>query len=379
MPGKKGGKRRGKKAVKKGDDTQAESDISYTSNVWQKRVVASEIFINPTVTTGEGSRKLIQIANQGVLTVLQMTEFAAQTRESVHGFTDADHDHQYIYYSSLLGNISKRREQGAQFNERQVHRELDKKLERYELQKLRYHAATKLSNDLVYKFEQLGKVAQSLLTSQEELGEEIAVTDSGRKKIVVSAKCIDALWKDIITTHTQLKKLQDNIATTKMTLPPVPGRLKPGEIDRGEDEAGNKLGSETVWVYDPTNMVGGDKLVIGTDGEIEGLDADESGRTGPEAAPSSPDESTLVEEFEDQCQISSPSGCAGPASFTDAPATPDTEDSSKATHEEKSKRADVKRGGKRKAEEEESAVSKDGAEVQDEVDESDSEVLFICE
>ncbi|OCT51805.1 hypothetical protein CLCR_08605 [Cladophialophora carrionii] len=376
MPGKKGGKRRGKKAVKNGDDTQAGSDISYTSNVWQKRVVASEIFISPTVTTGEGTRKLIQIANQGVLTMLQMAEFAAQIREFVQGSTDADHDHRYIYYSSLLQNIEKRRQQGARFKERQARRELDKRLEPYELQKLRYHAATKLANDLVYKFEQVGKVARSLLTSQEELGEEIAVGESGRKKIVVSAKCIDTLWKDIITTHTQLKKLHDEIVVVKMTLPPVPGRLKPGEIDRGEDEAGNKLGRETVWVYDPTNMVGGDKLVIGEDGQIEGLDTDESVRA--EGTPRSSDETTLVEEFDDQCRIGSPSGYAGTVSSTSAPGTPDTKDSSKATSEEKSKQRDVKEGSKRKAEEGDSAVSKEDAEVQDAAYESDRELLVVC-
>ncbi|ETI22237.1 hypothetical protein G647_06310 [Cladophialophora carrionii CBS 160.54] len=371
MPGKKGGKRRGKKAVKNGDDTQAGSDISYTSNVWQKRVVASEIFISPTVTTGEGTRKLIQIANQG------MAEFAAQTRELVHGSTDADHDHRYIYYSSLLQNIEKRRQQGAMFKEKQARRELDKKLEPYELQKLRYHAATKLANDLVYKFDQLGKVARSLLTSQEELGEGIAVSESGRKKIVVSAKCIDTLWKDIITTHTQLKKLHDEIVVVKMTLLPVPGRLKPGEIDRGEDEAGNKLGRETVWVYDPTNMVGSDKLVIGEDGQIEGLDTDEPVR--PEGTPPSSDETTLVEEFDDQCRIGSPSWYAGTVSSTRAPGTPDTKESSKATSEEKSRQRDVKEGSKRKAEDEdESAISKEDTKIQDEAYESDRELLFVC-
>ncbi|KIW67366.1 hypothetical protein PV04_06627 [Phialophora macrospora] len=370
MPGKKGGKRRGKKVGKKGDDAQAEPDISYTSNVWEKRVAASEIFINPTVNTGEGTRNLIQIANQG------MTEFTTQTRDLIHGFSDADHDHRYIYYSSVLQNIEKRKEQGANFKERQTQRELNKTLEPYEMQKLRYHTASNLANDLVYKFEQLGKIAQSLLTSQEELGEEITMTELGRKKIVVSAKCIDTIWKDVITLYAQLKKVQDEITILKMTLPPVTGRLKLGEIDCGEDQAGNKLGKESVWVYDPTNLAGGDKLIISGDGQIERPDANESG--DPEAPPASSDETTLVGEFEDQCQIASLSGYTGSLSSTTVPNTLDPKDSAETNGEEKSKQGEVQGNRKRKTEEE-SAGCEEGAESHDEVVQSDDELLFICE
>jgi hypothetical protein len=305
-----------------------------------------------------------------------VAEYTAETRDLIHGFSNADHDHRYLYYSSLVQNIEKHKEQGANFKERQTQRELDKKLEPYEMQKLRYHSATNLANDLVYKFEQLGKVAKSLLTSQEELGEEISVTVVGRKKIAVSTKCIDTIWKDITTSYLQIKKLQDEITLLKVTLPPVTGRLKLGEIDCGEDEAGNKLGSESVWVYDPTNLAGGDKLIIGGDGQIEGPDAE--GSAGPEAPLASSDETTLVEEFEDQCQISSPSGYRGTFSSITAPSTLDLKDPAETNGEEKSKQEEIHDGSERKTEEE-TAGGEEGAESQQEVVESDDELLFICE
>ncbi|KAJ9607995.1 hypothetical protein H2200_008074 [Cladophialophora chaetospira] len=389
-------KKRNKK--KNGGNKQADTNVSYDSKIWKRNVTATDIFINPTVETGEGSRQLAAIASKG------MSEFTEKATELYSQCNQADHDQHYIYYSNVYLLMGKRMEQGPEFKEKRHKRALVEQTEPFEQQKSRIDAALLQANDLVYKFEQLEKLVKSLLASQEELGDQITKIESGRKKVAISAKCIDALWKDIIKTYNSFYKLQDQILDARATLPPITGHVTPFTVEGCEDENGKPLGPQKLWIYDPkqhdaaeSGRTNGLDLMDGqirTEGNqrINGLPRleplEDETADGDSTLVSSA-EATLVEAFEDKCQLTFASQGFRNLNVATSPSMPDVEDSDKGlgdqdedwvwvNEEPKEKSLAFESNRKRKVRDD-SPVREDSAEEVDEEAQVDDDLDIICE
>ncbi len=277
----------------------------------------------------------------------------------------------------------------------------------------RLREAFELVKELTVKFDQLENVAMRILTTKEELGDQITVDEMGRKKVAISAKCIDTIWKDILTTHGKLKRLQDEIAIVKALLPPITGRLKRTLVSGRVDADGNELGIQEMWCYDPDDVLTlagdvNDTDLFSAPSELlaESSESDKTGDIGgltrieelaeddaadSEATPVSGDDSTLVEEFE-KVQITPIDPCL-PGSTT-PPGSPIRSNDESTHHGEAmtavTKEQDIKQEGlksdrKRKArddspEREETEDIKDKEVESDSDSDSDSDDLeFICE
>ena len=173
---------------------------------------------------------------------------------------------------------------------------------------------------LIAKFEQLSKIATNLLGTQEDLGDQITKSSTGIMRLTVSIKCIDAIWKDIITAYTKLQKLKDEIHVAKTTLPQVDGRMKLLTIEPGEDEEGNKQEAQNLLIYDPTDMDPGERIVLDELDHVEELE--EGASAYGEATPISSNENTLVDEFNGKHQFEATSEDAGKVTSTTPPGSP---------------------------------------------------------
>ncbi|OQV03635.1 hypothetical protein CLAIMM_08653 [Cladophialophora immunda] len=215
----------------------ANVDVSYTSALWEEHVVASEVFILPTVVSGQGTRQLLSIIDQAI------DELSVQARELAHQAKTADHEQIAVKCATIHGHHRKQQPQSSDLKELSAKIHALRVIEDFELYAALVQRAAGVAEHLVGKFEQLQKVAQGVLTEQEEKGNELTQTPEGVKKLTVSIKCVDTIWADIISSWTKLKKLRKEIQEEKVALPPVRQHLKAiganAEDDGGEAAEGD--------------------------------------------------------------------------------------------------------------------------------------------
>lgn len=177
-------------------------------------------------------------------------------------------------------------------------------------------------------------------------------------------------------------------------------------LDGGEDDDGNDLGPQKIWIYDPNqkpitesgrtqelDQSNGHGDTTGTDsGErINGLPRIEElddAVVNADSTLTSSDEATLVEDFEDKCQLTSPSEDSSSVNLTTSPSVADVKNGDggvgnhgeNAVIEEQEQKKPTEVGSTRKRKgRDDSPVRKDSAPAEEEEAGSDDELVFICE
>ncbi|OAL35160.1 hypothetical protein AYO20_05637 [Fonsecaea nubica] len=287
------------------ENAWANADVSYPSAVWGENVAASQVFILPTFASGEGTRQLLSITKQGI------NDLSVQTCELAHEARTADHE-QFAIKCAVVDEH--RRQQRAQGSESQTSdvKVLSAKISAlriikdFEFYAVLVQQAHGVAEHLVGKFEQLQKVAQTVLTEQEEKGTNLAKTPEAVKKLTISMKCVDSIWADIIASWKKLKRLDSGIQKGKTTLPPLRDNLKLIGINiTGAEESDNPA------------LEGKDQDISATDSEAKfvhkaTLEESPMEEKGDATEPSSSNANSLfdtdamgalIEKFVEKCMI----------------------------------------------------------------------------
>lgn len=174
---------------------------------------------------------------------------------------------------------------------------------------MRMAQAHRLAEHLIGKFEQLSKVAQSVLTEQEDRGDQLTQTEDGVKKLTVGMKCVDNVWAEITQVVGQLKKLSEQISKSKVFLaPPAREAYRVEQLESGE---GEEKETQHVVIFDPTSILpekGPFRVHTTTEGVRERgegeVEAERLGETSEANSQGNNDErATFVEAFEQGCTI----------------------------------------------------------------------------
>lgn len=255
-------------------------------------------------------------------------------------------------------------------------------MRRFELQTSTARRALSLAEQLAVKFDQVRKVAGSILAEQEERGDQITQTELGLKKLTIGMKCMDTVWADIIHSSVQLKKVQEVFNESRISM--VPSEMSPwrtGEIQSGEiDDEGNDNdhhNPQQVVIFDPTSMLSRPGSSLRLDPVPED---DEAEYPMPPVSSPTNDGSTLVDAFEEKCQISSDCSSTG-----DPPALASNKAKTRDHHGDDGSLPDTVQeedmeasGLEPRAEGVTKANSKGEAPSQDEYDNDSDELDIIC-
>ncbi|EXJ80861.1 hypothetical protein A1O3_07147 [Capronia epimyces CBS 606.96] len=200
----------------------AHVDINYSSPIWEERVEASEVFIIPTVFSGQGTRLLLSIAEQGIADLAniasELKRNATATAESLN-----------IVRSHWLQQLAKMRSVlGLDFDEEETRAYAHQMFLPYELKAIQCKQTCDLAEHIVDRFVQLQKLARSVLAKQEEKGQQITKTPEGVKKLTIGIKCIDSVWLDITRSWFRLSRALEQIRGAEMML---------AETDQHEESA----------------------------------------------------------------------------------------------------------------------------------------------
>lgn len=246
----------------------ADADVDYASALWEDRefvpdpfylvychchrcdtntqatgagVEASEVFIVPSVATGQGTRRLLEIVEKGIADVTTI----ARTME--HKATIAQHAYLKVRLVWFQQYINLRIQHGNVFDDDLVQERARQGFRPYEIQAMKYNHAHDLAKHIIEKFLQLQKVARSVLAEQEDKGEQITQTEQGIKKLTVGIKCVDNVWLDITRTWYRLKHLKQELDSREMLGGPSSGQAEDEHAkieDADEDGNGNGNGLE---------------------------------------------------------------------------------------------------------------------------------------
>lgn len=200
--------------------------------------------------------------------------------------------------------------------DKEVRLEIQTKIQQFELQRLRYVAAKAVTDYLLGKFEQLDKVARSLLTTQEELGDDLIRTPIGITKLTISIKCVDSIWRDIIASYGKLKELKNGIADAKTKLPQVVGHVRTETVDT-PDASGTQEPLQ-ILVIDPNPPTTNDETASGFLNRIEEIDDADGTESADATFPSSSTEPTILEDLDDTCDLEARSQGPEASSATDS-------------------------------------------------------------
>ncbi|KAH0844978.1 hypothetical protein FOPE_09675 [Fonsecaea pedrosoi] len=282
----------------------ANADVSYTSAVWGDNVAASQVFILPTFASGEGTRQLLSITKQGI------SDLSVQTCELAHEARTADHEQFAIKCAVVDEHRHQRRAQGSESQTSDV-RVLSAKISAlriikdFEFYAVLVQQAHGVAEHLVGKFEQLQKVAQTVLTEQEENGTNLAKTPEAVKKLTISMKCVDSIWADIIASWKKLKRLDSGIQKGKTTLLPLRDNLKLIGINiMGAEESDNP-----ALEGDQDNSVADSEAKVVHKASLEESPMEETGDTTEPSSSSGRSLSgadtmgALIEKFVEKCMI----------------------------------------------------------------------------
>ncbi|KIX95537.1 uncharacterized protein Z520_08657 [Fonsecaea multimorphosa CBS 102226] len=199
-----------------GENKWADVDVSYTSALWEERgVVASEVFIVPTVVSGKGTRHLLSITDQGI------SDLGAQATDLADEAKTVDHEQTAIKFALLQEHRFKQQLERRGLTELSARIRAFRVLQDFEAYAALVDQAHQLAEHLLGKFGQLQKVAQRVLAEQEEKGDELTRTPEAVKKLTISMKCVDTIWADIISSWTKLKTLRNEVQEAKVALPPI--------------------------------------------------------------------------------------------------------------------------------------------------------------
>lgn len=228
----------------------------------------------------------------------------------------ATHDHLYVHYTSMLELKRLSHERGSISDEdEEVRLEIRTKVQQFELQRLRYVAAKALTDQLHGTFSQLEKVARSLLTTQEELGDELTRTRSGIAKLTINIKCVDSIWRDIIALYDKLKEVKDGIADAKTKLPGIEGHVRTEILEMPDGNRNQE--PQQILIIDPNPPTTNEENVSSMLNRIEEIDDADGTESADATLPPSSTEPTILEDLDDECDLETASQDPEASSATD--------------------------------------------------------------
>ncbi|KAI1618857.1 hypothetical protein EDD37DRAFT_647649 [Exophiala viscosa] len=200
------------RAVTTSKTKYAAIDPDYRSEFWNDKTEASEVFFNPSITTGQGTRQLIAIAEKGLAEFSQTLGIASRNVTSLHkGVLQAK-------INAYNHNAEAARE-GITDNLVDV----DKAGRAFVGQIECERKCGALAAHLVQKFEQLQKIAMTVLAEQTAHGDMVMKKVDSLKKVTIGIKCVDNVWPEIILGIQQLKHMTDAADAHRNTLMPSLG------------------------------------------------------------------------------------------------------------------------------------------------------------
>jgi len=290
-----------------GENKWADVDVSYTSAFWEDRtwyyptpfpslinlilgIAASEVFIVPTVVSGQGTRQLLSITDQGI------SELIVQASELAEEAKIVDHEQIAIKFSLLHEHRLKQETQRRGLTELSEQLRALRVLENFKSFAALVEKAHDLAEHLVAKFGQLKKVAQRVLAEQEGKGDELTATPEALKKLTISIKCVDTIWADIISSWTKLKKLRNKMQEAKVALPPIRQRMK--VIGTNDEKSGDSNGQGAQ------GDAQGESNPEGAATVSQGATVEHGLEEGKASSLSDEGERALIEKFVEKCKTS---------------------------------------------------------------------------
>ncbi|KIX02537.1 uncharacterized protein Z518_08478 [Rhinocladiella mackenziei CBS 650.93] len=276
----------------------ANVDVNYTSSIWDDCVAASEVFIIPTVITGQGTRLLLTIAENGtqhVRAIGRELEYKANIIKQRETYTKLQ----------CICNILRIPNGESFITEEQILTEVNQASRSVEAQAAINHHCVTFAEHMLARFAQLHNVAQRVLGEQEERGDQLMNTEEGVKKLTVGIKCLDNIWADITRSWESLHKALQELDRIMLAWKPLAG-AGPGvaEIENDEEAKGDgERERQQILIFDPTESGLERRLRLlqferATDVGDEQLDIPLLGTSA------SREESEFAEAFKKRCEIS---------------------------------------------------------------------------
>ncbi|KIV84563.1 hypothetical protein PV11_00336 [Exophiala sideris] len=199
------------RAVTTRKNKYAAADPDYRSEIWADGTEASEVFFNPTITTGQGTRQLLALAGKGLAEFSQIFGLATRNVISLHkGVLKAKikaHNHNADSVAEGNDEVVDADKAGRAFvGQIEYERECGK-----------------LAAHLVQKFEQLQKVVATILAEQETHGDMVMKNLDSLKKVTIGIKCVDNIWAEIVEDIRRLKRMTEAADAHRNTLMPALG------------------------------------------------------------------------------------------------------------------------------------------------------------
>lgn len=153
--------------------------------------LASAVFIRPTITTGQGTRILVETATDGL-------EFHQRVIDHLKRRVDeCQHNMNQDELGLLFRHIQLHRSRiGKSGTKPKIESPSDLR-KFFQDQADAAQALAQRADSVSKRFFQVKKISQRILADQEELGLDLITSKEGSKKLYIATKCLDTVWADV--------------------------------------------------------------------------------------------------------------------------------------------------------------------------------------
>ncbi|EHY59082.1 hypothetical protein ABEF95_011754 [Exophiala dermatitidis] len=186
----------------------ANVDKDFTSSIWDEGLQASQVFIIPTITTGQGTRELLEIVEKGSTDLTTLLQTWAQIAGAAN---EAETRYNFSWVTHFTKVVAEHAERGTLTTEDEFEGARREALLPFTVQAANCLQICKLAEGVLAGLATLHKIASGLLAEQETQKEELVKTEEGVKRLTVCIKCVDAVWADITRTWRACEALKGHV------------------------------------------------------------------------------------------------------------------------------------------------------------------------